>query len=259
MSNTGSTRAPRRLLAAAIAVVTFLVTPNCASAGAVHGPAAAGTGAGRGAGGRWRSHGKHRHRETGAVFDVPDPNRSIRPIPAPGLPMSGAASSRSASIRTGRRTCSGRSPGIPRRCTVSGRSPAYLRQRSMVPAVDQLLMGLRAAWLCRSEALWAELAAEARGVRPRRPRFPPRRGRARCRLGPLGRTDAPRHRRAVSRRVPERRFLGRAPRPATTCRSSSTPSSAARSTSCWRRWPTVSACSRTSASPIACRRTSRAR
>ena len=39
---------------------------------------------------------------------------------------------------------------------------AYLRQRSMVPAVDQLLMGLRAAWLCRSEALWAELAAEAR-------------------------------------------------------------------------------------------------
>ena len=41
---------------------------------------------------------------------------------------------------------------------------AYLRQRSMVPAVDQLLLGLRAAWLCRSEALWAELAAEARGV-----------------------------------------------------------------------------------------------
>ncbi len=40
---------------------------------------------------------------------------------------------------------------------------AYLRQRSLAPAVDQLLMGLRAAWLCRSEALWAELAAEARG------------------------------------------------------------------------------------------------
>ena len=40
---------------------------------------------------------------------------------------------------------------------------AYLRRRTMVPAVDQLLMGLRAAWLCRSEALWAELAAEARG------------------------------------------------------------------------------------------------
>ena len=39
---------------------------------------------------------------------------------------------------------------------------AYLRQRTMVPAVDQILMGLRAAWLCRSEALWAELAAEAR-------------------------------------------------------------------------------------------------
>ena len=39
---------------------------------------------------------------------------------------------------------------------------AYLRNRSMVAAVDQILMGLRAAWLCRSEALWAELAAEAR-------------------------------------------------------------------------------------------------
>ena len=32
----------------------------------------------------------------------------------------------------------------------------------MVAAVDQILMGLRAAWLCRSEAVWAELAAEAR-------------------------------------------------------------------------------------------------
>lgn len=39
---------------------------------------------------------------------------------------------------------------------------AYLRQRSMVPAVDQALLGLRIAWLCRSDALWAELAAEAR-------------------------------------------------------------------------------------------------
>ena len=39
---------------------------------------------------------------------------------------------------------------------------AYIRGRSMVTAVDQLLMGLRAAWLCRSEALWAELAGEAR-------------------------------------------------------------------------------------------------
>lgn len=41
---------------------------------------------------------------------------------------------------------------------------AYLRQRSMVTAVDQVLMGLRAAWLCRSEALWAELVVEARTV-----------------------------------------------------------------------------------------------
>ena len=41
---------------------------------------------------------------------------------------------------------------------------AYLRQRSMVTVVDQLLIGLRAAWLCRSEAIWAEMAAEARSV-----------------------------------------------------------------------------------------------
>ncbi len=41
---------------------------------------------------------------------------------------------------------------------------AYIRGRSMVTAVDQLLMGLRVAWLCRSEALWAELAAEARSI-----------------------------------------------------------------------------------------------
>lgn len=41
---------------------------------------------------------------------------------------------------------------------------AYIRGRSMVTAVDQLLMGLRAAWLCQSEALWAELAHEARSV-----------------------------------------------------------------------------------------------
>ena len=41
---------------------------------------------------------------------------------------------------------------------------AYLRQRSMVTAVDQVLMGLRAAWLCRSEVLWAELVEEARTV-----------------------------------------------------------------------------------------------
>ena len=38
----------------------------------------------------------------------------------------------------------------------------YLRQRSTVPVVDGLLIGLRVAWLCRSEALWAELATEAR-------------------------------------------------------------------------------------------------
>ena len=39
---------------------------------------------------------------------------------------------------------------------------AYLRQRSTVPVVDALLIGLRVAWLCRSEAVWVELAAEAR-------------------------------------------------------------------------------------------------
>ena len=48
---------------------------------------------------------------------------------------------------------------------------AYLRQRSTVPVVDALLIGLRVAWLCRSEAVWVELAAEARrfGLGGRRP------------------------------------------------------------------------------------------
>lgn len=40
----------------------------------------------------------------------------------------------------------------------------YLRRQSMVTVVDQLLMGLRVAWLCQSEAMWAELAFEARAV-----------------------------------------------------------------------------------------------
>ena len=52
----------------------------------------------------------------------------------------------------------------PRALNGLGPLAAYLRQRSMVAAVDQILMGLRAAWLCGSEALWAELAAEARAV-----------------------------------------------------------------------------------------------
>lgn len=38
----------------------------------------------------------------------------------------------------------------------------YLMGQSMVAAVDQLLMGLRVAWLCRSPLLWATLASEAR-------------------------------------------------------------------------------------------------
>ena len=40
----------------------------------------------------------------------------------------------------------------------------YLRRQSMVTVVDQLLMGMRVAWLCQSEAMWAELAFEARAV-----------------------------------------------------------------------------------------------
>lgn len=39
---------------------------------------------------------------------------------------------------------------------------AYLRDRSTVPVVDAFLIGLRIAWLCGSEAVWAELATEAR-------------------------------------------------------------------------------------------------
>ena len=40
----------------------------------------------------------------------------------------------------------------------------YIRRDSMVTAYDQILMGLRAAWLCGADAVWAELAAEARSL-----------------------------------------------------------------------------------------------
>ena len=162
MSNTGSTRAPRRLLAAAAAAVTFLVTPNCASAGAVHGPAAAGTGAAAGPVGGGGA--------TAAIVTErrePSSTSRIQPVdPADsgawtadvrsGIESFGVDPDRATNLL---RTLARHPPAL------HGLGPlaAYLRQRSMVPAVDQLLMGLRAAWLCRSEALWAELAAEARG------------------------------------------------------------------------------------------------
>ena len=37
----------------------------------------------------------------------------------------------------------------------------YVRERAMATAVDQTLLALRVAWLSRSEAMWAEQAAEA--------------------------------------------------------------------------------------------------
>ena len=39
---------------------------------------------------------------------------------------------------------------------------SYIRERSMVTAVDQVLLALRVSWLCGSDAIWAERAAEAR-------------------------------------------------------------------------------------------------
>ena len=40
----------------------------------------------------------------------------------------------------------------------------YIRERSMVTAVDQVLLALRAAWLCGAAAIWAERAVEARAL-----------------------------------------------------------------------------------------------
>ena len=88
--------------------------------------------------------------------------RSIRATRPRGPPTSGRASRASAvdpaEATPLLRTLARHPPAL------HGLGPlaAYLRSRSMVAAVDQILMGLRAAWLCRSEALWAELAAEAR-------------------------------------------------------------------------------------------------
>ena len=134
------------------------------------------------------------------------------------------------------------SPGIPPRCTAWDRSRPTCNSARWSPAVDQLLMGLRAAWLCRSEALWAELAAESARLRVWATAICAGWRKAGRRWGPwdslmLRATDE----------LYRDAFLGDASwdelAPATTCRSSSTPSSAARSTSCWRCWPTASACS----------------
>ena len=38
----------------------------------------------------------------------------------------------------------------------------YVRERAMATVVDQTLLALRLAWLCRSDAMWAEQAVEAR-------------------------------------------------------------------------------------------------
>ena len=40
----------------------------------------------------------------------------------------------------------------------------YIREWSMVTAVDQVLLALRAAWLCGAATIWAERAAEARAL-----------------------------------------------------------------------------------------------
>lgn len=40
----------------------------------------------------------------------------------------------------------------------------YIRSRAMATAVDQVLLGLRTAWLCRSEAVWVDQVKEARAL-----------------------------------------------------------------------------------------------
>ncbi|MYH29706.1 MAG: carboxymuconolactone decarboxylase family protein [Acidobacteria bacterium] len=185
MSNTGNACAWRRPLVGAAAAVACVVTLNCASAGAGRGTAATdGGSAASTANGGGATTAAVPEVTTAAVPEattasvpeattasVPERQEStalrIRPVD----PADGAAWT--AEVRSGIEAF-----GVePERATnllrtlarhppaLHGLGPlaAYLRQRSMVPAVDQLLMGLRVAWLCRSEALWAELAAEARG------------------------------------------------------------------------------------------------
>lgn len=169
MSNTGNARAPGGWLVAAAAVVTFVVTLNCASAGAGRGPAGAGRGPAAARSGPAAGAPSGGGAPAPSVAERQDPLSASRIQPVD--PADSAAWT--ADVRSGIESF-----GVdPARATnllrtlarhppaLQGLGPlaAYLRQRSMVPAVDQLLMGLRAAWLCRSEALWAELAAEARG------------------------------------------------------------------------------------------------
>ena len=158
MSNTGRTTAPGRLLAAAAAAATFVVTPGVASAGAGHGTAAAGIV--RAAGGAGAEATVVAERQDSSAVRRVDPveptdgaawNAEVRS----GIEAFGVDPDRATNLL---RTLARHPPAL------HGLGPlaAYLRQRSMMPAVDQVLVGLRAAWLCRSEALWAELAAEAR-------------------------------------------------------------------------------------------------
>ena len=161
MSNTRNPRAPGGRLVAAAALVTFVVTSNCASAGAGRGPAAA-----PGGPAAWTASGGGATARSVAERQDPLSAHRIQPVDSD-------AAAWTADVRSGvesfgvypeqatnlLRTLARHPPAL------HGLGPlaAYLRQRSMVPAVDQLLMGLRAAWLCRSEAVWAELAGEARG------------------------------------------------------------------------------------------------
>ena len=144
MSNTGKGWVMRRLSMAAVFLVVSGVAPD-APAGIAGGAETAGT-AGA-AGQEWPA----------PRIDPVDPADSTAWTPEvrSGIRSFGVDPERATNLL---RTLARHPPAL------HGLGPlaAYLRQRSMVPAVDQVLMGLRAAWLCRSEALWAELAAEAR-------------------------------------------------------------------------------------------------
>ncbi len=157
MSNTGRSRAMRWLMMIAAICVALRVAPGVAAAGALSvapGGAAAGTHRGAGSGESFGAAGQQGPMPRIAPVDPADFTAWSAEV-REGIESFGVDPERATNLL---RTLARHPPAL------HGLGPlaAYLRQRSMVPAVDQVLMGLRVAWLCRSEALWAELAAEAR-------------------------------------------------------------------------------------------------
>ena len=99
----------------------------------------------------------------------------------------------------------------------------YTTLDSSLAPRDRALLVLRAAWLCQSEAIWAEQAvlARAAGVTPTGP-APRRRGAGRGRVGSVRGDAAAPGRRALPQLVGARRESGMRWRRATTSTTSST-------------------------------------